>query len=396
MSGRHLKILFLTFAIVIISCFKTTAQSDIDNPKTDTIFTEITLTEDGVSAVDAQGDDWYYDFDLDMFVIGELQRTTTPQIEELDLEPVEVRCVNEKIIKLSISKNITIESDEFVPHDIVVFGRVTVKGWVQGNITSYNDRVVVKPFAQVDGDINAPSILVHDEGIVLGEINETTFDLSSIKTNFSTDGFVIIMIIMSLLAVFIFMVVALIPKKLEVVSECFNRYKVRSTLLGFFFLILMPVIVGLVAITIIGIVVIPFIILLYIFAIILGIASFSNQIGNLVFGRFLTSGSKLYLKILLGFSLFAICWIIGITYMTGASDSELFGIGVFFFVISIIFSIYPVFGGIGASVLTRFGYRPYASWKDQVAQNTQTFTPAPPPMPRGPEIKTPLRKSDGD
>ena len=402
MSGRHLKFLIITFAIVFISFIKTTAQSDTDTteqnntPLKDTIFTEITLTEDGVSAVDIHGDDWYYDFNLDMFVIGLLQRTTSPQIEELDFQPVETRCVVEKDINQSISKNITIEADEFVPHDITVFGRVTVKGWVQGSVTSYNNRVVVKSSGQVDGDINAPSILVHDDAVVKGKLNETNFDLSSIPTDFASDGFAVIMVIMATLCVFLFLIIVLIPQKLEVVTECFTTYKIRSILLGFLFIFLMPVIAALVGITIVGVVLIPFIPLLYLFAIVMGIAAYSKSIGQLVFGRFLGSGNKLFLKTLLGFALFAICWIVGITYFTGPNESPLFGFGVFFFVISIIISLYPVFGGIGAAVLTRFGYRPYASWKDKVAQNPQMFTPAPPPMPRGPEIKTPLRKSDNN
>ncbi len=400
MSGRHCKLIFFLIIVICtatgISAQTATATATTESfPEktlnTDTVFTEMYLTEDGVAAVDLNGDDWYFDFNLDMFVIGLLQRTSVSQNEINDTEPIETRCIIEKRIKPSISKVVIIDVDEFVDHDIIVFGRVTVKGWVKGNITSYNNRVIVKSTGQVDGDINAPKIIVHDNGVVLGEINETTIDIPYLPTDLPDNGFMVIMIIMSTLAVFLFLTIALLPKKLEVVSDCFSRYKLRSSLMGFLFFMLMPVVLALVAITIVGIVVLPLVPLVYLFAVILGVAAFSNLIGNYVFGRFLSAGDRMFMKTFLGFSLFAISWIIGISLMTDATDS---GIGIFFFVISIIFSLYPVFGGIGASILTRFGTRPYASWKDKISENPQNFRPAPPPMPKAPEIKVPFRRPD--
>ncbi len=390
MSGRHLKKIFFTFAFILLTSISLIAQSNLSpaNPPADTIFSNMYLSEDGVAAVDTLGNDWYYDFELDMFVSGLLQRSTANQSENNDIEPVETRCTIEKKVKPSTTKSIIIDVDEFVDHDIIVFGRVTVKGWVKGNITSYNNKVIIKSTGQVDGNILAPSIKVHDDAIVLGEIDENSLDFTP---EFQADGFFVIMVIMSSLCVLLFLLIALLPKKLEVVSDCFNSYKVRSTLLGFLFIFMMPLVIALVAITIIGIVVVPFVPLIYVIAGVLGIAAFSNGVGTFVFGRFLSSGNKVYMKTFLGFSLFAICWIIGISLMNDPEDS---GIGIFFFVISILISIVPVFGGIGASVLTRFGTRPYMSWKDKVAHNPQSMAPAPPPMPQAPEIKPPPRRND--
>jgi len=390
MSGRHCYTLFLSLTFFIVTSASLFAQREHTIPN-DTLFSEIYLSEDGVAAVDTNSNDWYFDFEQDIFVTGLLQRSSANQNEQIDIEAVEVRCTTKKNVKSSITKSVIINDDEYVDRDIVVFGRVTVKGWVKGNITSYNDKVIVKPTGQVDGNINAPYITVYDGGVVLGDLNEDILDISSIPTDLSADGFMVIMIIMSTLCIFLFLIIALIPKKIEIVSDCFNRYKLRSTLLGFLFFLMMPVVIALVAITIIGIVVVPFIPLLYVFASVLGITAFSYTVGNVVFGRFIGYGNRLYMKSFLGFSLFAICWIIGISLLNDPQDS---GIGIFFFVISILFSIVPVFGGIGAAVLTRFGFRSYSSWKDKVAENPQSHVPAPPPMPKAPEIKSPLRRSD--
>lgn len=398
MSGMFYKKSMLILALVCLTSFSIFAQSETvlatqQDASIDTLFSEIYLTEDGVAAIDIDGDDWHFDFELDMFVSGLLERSAAQEGQK-EAEPVEKRCTIEKEIKSLTTKGVIIDVDEYVDHDIIVFERVTVKGWVKGDITSYNNRVIVKSTGQVDGNINAPNIIVRDGGVVLGELNEDYLELPKFPTKLQDNGFLVIVIIMSTLCVFLFLIIALIPKKLEIVSDCFNKYKLRSTLLGILFFFMMPLVVALVAITIIGIVVVPFVPFVYMFASILGITAFSYTIGNLVFGRFLSSGNKVFMKSLLGFSLFAISWIIGITYMTGSDASGMFGVGIFFFVISVIFSIVPIFGGIGASVLTRFGMRPYSSWKDKIAKNPQSSTPAPPPMPKGPEIKTPPRRSD--
>ncbi len=392
MSGMLYKksILFLT--LCILTSASLFAQSDNKIPKQlsfdDTLFYEIILTDEGIAAVDVDGNDWYFDFEQDMFVLGLMERSDTKVNVDEDSEPVENRCYIERRIKPSIKKYVVINTNEYVDHDIVVFSRVTVKGWVKGSITSYNDKVIVKSTGRVDGDINAPNIIVHDGGVVLGKLNENLLDF---PTQLPGNGFLVIMIIMTTLCVILFLIIALIPKKLVVVSECLNRYKLRSTFLGLLFFFLMPIVISLIAITIIGIPIALFVPLIYVFASILGIAAFSYSIGNLVFGRFLAPGNRIFMKSFLGFALFAISWIIGITFMTDPEDS---GIGIFFFVISILFSIVPVFGGIGAAVLTRFGYRPYLSWKDMIARNPENLTPAPPPMPKGPEIKPPPRRSD--
>ncbi len=390
MSGRHLKKIIFTFAFIFVTSISLIAQSNQSpaNPPADTIFSNMYLSDDGIAAVDTLGNDWYYDFELDMFVSGLLQRSITNQRENNDFEPVETRCIVEKNVKPSTTKSIIVGVDEVVNHDIIVLGRVTVKGWVKGNITSYNNKVIVKSTGRVDGDIYAPSIKIHDDAIVLGEVDENSLDFTP---EFQADGFFVIMIIMSSLCVILFMIIALMPKKLEVVSDCFKKYNLRSTLLGFLFLTIgIPILMGLLVITIIGIPVallgVP---LAYLLAMIFGIAAFSNVLGNLVFGRFLSSGKKVFMKIFLGFSLFALSWIIGISFMNDPQNSDL---GIFFFVISILMSIVPLFGGIGACVLTRFGTRPYMSWKERIKHHPQSMTPAPPPMPQAPDIKPPPKR----
>jgi hypothetical protein len=62
------------------------------------------------------------------------------------------------------------------------------------------------------------------------------------------------------------------------------------------------------------------------------------------------------------------------------------GMGVFLLVISILGTTYPFLTGIGAAVLTRFGFRPYVSRSEtQTTVDQAAPEPAPPPIPQGPQ-----------
>ena len=87
------------------------AQAEDEEPiaPSDTTFNRIWLSDEGVTAVDVEGYDWYYDFELGTFVIGvpELDPAAA-EFDELDALstddlPVEERCTEERIIKPSIT-----------------------------------------------------------------------------------------------------------------------------------------------------------------------------------------------------------------------------------------------------------------------------------------------------
>ena len=389
MSGR-VKKLSLLFVIVLMTIPYLSAQEN-DTP-IDTTFNEIVLTERYVTAVDTLGNDWYYDFESDQFVLGDQPEAADLRRDEdfnQDELSVEERCINKKKVK-KWAKSVTVGIDEYVDNDIFVTGRVTIKGWVKGDVTSTNNRVLVASTGQVDGDINAGTIILHDGAVVKGLLDESTpLDLPDIPTGVSEAGVIAIISTMAFLFISIFMITALTPKKMQVFSDCFINYKTRSSFLGLLVLLLMPVIFILLIITIVGIVLIPLVPILYLIAGIMGLASFSNILGRFICKKSFGSEKGLYFQTFIGFSIYAIIWILGITLMTGNEESVLFGFGIFLFVCSILLSIIPFFGGIGAAVLTRFGFRPYQSWKDRHAGESPTPAPAPPPIPDIPNIKSP-------
>ncbi|KAA3637607.1 MAG: hypothetical protein DWP97_00590 [Calditrichaeota bacterium] len=384
---------FLIIAVFFLCA--STLQSQTSTPPADTIFNEIILTERGVVAVDTAGDDWYYDFILDKFVEG-----TIPQTEDIIDEsapvvanqvPVEERAINLKQIK-NFKSNIIIESDEYVVHDIIATGRVTVKGWVQGNIRALDNRVLVTSTGQVDGDVIAPTVIIRDGGVVLGEIveGEDAINFPSFPTEFSEVGMVVIIVIMFFMFVTIFMINALMPKKLQVIADCYNSYTIRNTLLGFLAFMMMPLVIALVVITIVGIPLALFVPLVYLAASIIGIGCFAHNLGGRISRRFLGGDKNRYFQTFVGFSIFAITWILGISLFTGnPEDSPEFGFGIFLFVLSIVITFVPFYGGIGASLLTRFGFKPYKSWKDKHASDGPSPAPAPPPIPTVPDINPP-------
>lgn len=384
MSDHVKKILF--FIPIFIITFTVTAFSQ-DPPASDTLFNEIILSDGQVSAVDTSGNDWYYDFDNDRFVRGlmpdegRIANGNNIRMEEL---PVEERCVNEKKVK-QFTSYVTVGIDEYVDGDIIASGRVTIKGWVKGNVTSLNNRVLVASTGQVDGDIKAEKIIVRDGGVVLGVQNENPLSLPEFQTGVS--GIVAIIVIMIFLAICIFLILALMPQKFDVFSDCMMHNKLKMTLLGFLFYILMPVLFLLVIITIIGIVFTPFILLLYLFASIFGLSAFCNGIGRFFTKKIFGKEKSKYMQVLIGFFLFAVIWILAISFMSVPEESDSFGFGVFLLNIAIILSIVPYFGGIGTAVITRFGFRPYSKkGPDQMRDN---LNPSPPPIPNAPEIKPP-------
>ncbi|MEE8577853.1 MAG: polymer-forming cytoskeletal protein, partial [candidate division Zixibacteria bacterium] len=148
-------------------------QESAGDASADTVFQEIKLSDEGVTAVDTAGNDWYYDFTVGTFVTGVLrdgseQRGPEGREDTGDYPAIEVRCTEEISFKPLVSSAL-VGYDEFVDDDIIAYGRVTIKGWVKGDVTSIGKRVLVASSGRVDGDIAAPEIIVKEGGIVRGE-----------------------------------------------------------------------------------------------------------------------------------------------------------------------------------------------------------------------------------
>ncbi len=371
-------------------------------PYSDFVLNEIVLTPDYILAIDTGGREWHYDLELDMFVEGPPSREDGPNIERpvgTDELPVEVRCTEELKIK-EIEKSVRVKSDEYVAGDIVALDRVLIRGWVQGDVRSINGVVIIKESGQIDGDVEAPEVL--NEGVVLGHVDETgaPLEFRNLTARFSTDGLVIVLVFTVVFLVCSFLVVSLMPTQLGCLNACIIQHRVKTYALGFLLILLMPVLITLVTITLIGIIVIPFIPFIYLAAIVLGIVAFGVRLGNWVSARYIGATRNMLVQSFLGVFLLMLLWII-VAILLGQPSEVAQGFGIFFLVVSIIVTSFPVCSGVGAAALTRFGFRDYVSWKErkQVLEGDlpgPAPAPAPPPLSKSSPESPPDIPSDPD
>lgn len=383
-------LLFLSVVVPAAPDIAWAQADDEDYAPADTVFVEISLGPDGIRAIDSAGYDWYYDFDRDQFVVGFLpldlgDEDDLEDVPQIDIQPVEERCVNEKKVKPWVH-SVLVASDEYVDGSIVAVDRVTVKGWVKGDVTSMNKRVLVTATGRVDGYIQAPEIIVKPGGIVLGDQLLTSWEPETP----SGIGLLIVIVFLAVFLFFGFLAVTLMPKQVANFSRCISENQLKTYSVGLFFIVLMPIIVLLLVVTIVGTVLVVLLPLVYLFAIILGTMALGDRIGGFVASRLLGGERSLIFRSLTGTFLVFVLWIIT-AVLFGIGDPVANGFGILFLVIAIIVSSYPLFTGVGAAVLTRFGFKPYVSWKErqQEAGRRPAPAPAPPPIPSAPPEPSP-------
>lgn len=392
--------LFVSGLFVLNCPYPVCAQPDdsvfeSEGQPSDTVFNEIFLTEEGVTAIDSAGDEWHYDFEEGVWVPGSLPegRADDRGTRRVDLTgdeiPVEVRCTEEKKVK-PFERSVRVGYEEYVDCDIIAYGRVTIKGWVKGDVKSIRKRVLVTGSGRVDGSIEAPEIIVKDGGVVLGERREvgSPLELEDITKSFSADGLIVVLSFTAFLLVFSFLTVSLMPRQMRNFDHCLSRHKLKSYFLGLLFLVLMPVILLLVMITIVGLLVVPLVPLVYLIAFGLGIVVFGNILGRQFSLRYFGGEKSMLLQSMLGIVLLMSLWFV-VAVLLGAGDDVSQGFGIFFLVVSILLTSFPILAGVGAAVLTRFGFKEYRLFTGGQQQPEAPMAPAPPPIPEGPSLTTP-------
>ena len=390
---------FLLFVLTGSSALaqqESAGDTPADDAHVDTVFQEIRLSDEGVTAVDTAGDDWYYDFAAGTFVTGVLrdgseQRGPEGRDESGDYVAIEERCTEEISFKPLVASAL-VGYDEFVDDDIIAYGRVTVKGWVKGDVTSIGKRVLVASSGRVDGDIAAPEIIVKEGGIVRGEQIIADWPTGG-GASFFPDGMIVVVSFTAFFIFLGFLVVTLMPRQLGHIRECLSKNKVKAYFIGLFFIVAMPVVILLVGITIVGLVLLPFIPFVYLFAIVLGIVSFGDQLGRLLSKTAFGGERSLLFQSRMGILLIMGPWFVTATLL-GTTNEVAEGFGVFFLVISIIFGSYPVCVGVGTAAMTRFGFRPHTSWRERQQQTGIGPAPAPPPIPKAPPEPSPSAFGD--
>ena len=387
----------LVLAFLPVSALAQRSDEPIQTASPTTIFNEIELSPEGIVAYDTSGNRWVYDFSLEAFVPGELAGSQPEAGEKgresaLPIPPVEQRCVVPKTVK-PYQREVLVGYDEFVDGDITAYGRVTVRGWVKGSILSYNGTVEVTESGQVNGDIMAPTVEVQPGGTVYGEITQTgsLTDLPRdvISYSFSAGGLWVVTGFTIFLFFGGFIAITLASRQVGRFHHCIAHYPVKTFMIGLLVTVLMPMVALLVVITIVGVLIVPFVPLVYVIAFTLGVVTFSQIVGESIVRKYSSRKCSGMLSFTLGLILFMALWYV-VAILLGSADPVSHGFGIFFLVFSIVYGSYQICVGVGAAVLTRFGFRDYVSFDDRVrTAGDATRPPAPPPIPRVPPIVRP-------
>lgn len=376
--------------ILILLCSTVISQEPTDSfAQDEQTFVEIELTPEGVIAFDSAGNPWNWDFNTELFKPGRGSWVVSRGGERITENPtnalsVELRATNEKFIDES-HKRVVVEFDEYVDGDITTSGSVIVRGWVKGNIRSYS-RVLVTGSGRVDGNIRAPKVTVKDDGLVHGRIVESDLftDIpDAFSETVSTAGLWVLFGFALFLTMTGSLIIALMPLKLQRLTDCVTHFAARSFFVGLLFTLLMPMVIGLVVVTVVGILVVWAIPFVYLAAFIIGIVIVGRETGNQLLWRLSRRKGTDILAYLIGLATIMILWLV-VAVLMGSSDDVSFGFGVFFLVAAILVSCYPIMTGVGAAFLTRFGFRDYVQQKKQIdAVGREAAAPAPPPIPNG-------------
>jgi hypothetical protein len=364
----------------------------------DTIFTQIQLTREGVTAVDTLGRRWVYDFDNNTFVPNRETPTTGSRTDrhgrtEAVPDPVERRCTQLKVVK-PLQKNVLVGYEEYVSGSIVAYGRVVVKGWVKGDVQSFNGRVLVTESGQVDGDIKAPEIVINEGGIVLGaqeQVDPLEFTGDVLRRPFSVDGVIIVCCFLVFLLVAAFLILSLFPRQQEAFEQAMFAYKFKSFMLGLLSLFLVWLPVGLLAITIVGIILIPFVPFVYVAAMTVGVVSLGRRLGRIAMKRITGDSHSGIFEAFVGISALMVVWMVVAVLLGGGDDGSVaYGFGIFALVLAIIISLFPICTGLGAALLTRMGTRQYRpKERPDWMRGSDAPAPAPPPIPQMPDMVMP-------
>lgn len=374
----------IAVAIMLGSAEPSSAQrSEEGYAPSDTTFYEIMLSDEGVVAVDTAGYEWYFDFERGQWEAG------IPEPDEIDIppryvdddrEPIDERCVVEKWIKPFETKPVTVGYDEYVDGDITVLGRVTIKGWVTGDVSSLSKRVLVTETGWVDGDIEAPKVKVRDGGFVGGSIVEVASPLEfDLKSPFSAAGIIVVASFTVLLLLFGLLVITLAPRHTQNMCDCIEANIAKTFFLGFLLWLLLGPLIVLVTITIVGIPLTPMVPLAYVLAAMMGMVAFGNQVGRVLARQFFGGERGRLFQTLVGILVTMSLWFVSATLLGGNGDVAE-GFGVFFLVVAILVTTFPVASGAGAAFLTRFGWRECKDWKDRGKTAAEPPPPAPPPI----------------
>lgn len=364
------------------------APEDVPNvvPVEPTRFIRIELSSDGVTAQDSLGRYWHYDFTRDGFVEGAepFAGSEGGVAGEERADPVETRCTDLLDVPRPALDPVFVGYDEFVDGDIQAYDRVTIKGWVRGSVRSVNSRVLVSATGQVDGDIEAPEIIVKPGAQVLGQqiISESPTFSYEIVDSFTMSGVWVLWGLYLFCLLCAMLMTVGMPKMVGNIIECGKGHVVKSYLMGFLFVFLLPAIIVLMALSIVGIPLIPLLPFAMVLCMVVCMIAFGQRLKRTRWLAEMGWSKHRLLDGFIGVTFFALIWL-PVALLLGSSNPVAEGFGIACLVIAILITSSPMFCGIGAAILTRAGMRRYESFRSSVDVQ-QPSDPTPPPMPPPP------------
>lgn len=260
------------------------------------------------------------------------------------------------------SGDVTIGSGETITGDVVtVSGSIDVAGTVDGDVVALGGSVVVRPGARITGSVVAAGGEVELEGgLVEGEVVETVLRATEIAPPVRGSPVVLALAWAGVLAVIGLVALLLARRNLERVAEAVRLKFGRSFLTGIvgqlaFFPALLAIIVVL-AITIVGILVIPIALVAFLTAVAgaaaLGFLAVAYASGDSVLRRgSAISPASVGLALFCGLGIYVIAWLLA------AALTEIAIVGMLVRAIVGLVTWVALTVGFGATILTRGGSR---------------------------------------
>ena len=244
---------------------------------------------------------------------------------------------------IKMNRNIEISKDMVVNDVVAIGGDVTVYGRVENNVVAVAGSVTLKDGSTVGGEVVAVGgeVLKNPNAFVKEKITQIYLpNFIPCLTNFLRGKWIILWTTISLLALMGFLglavlLVALAPTHISAVVNILERSFAGMLLWGFLWAILVVPITVLLAISIIGIILIPLEIVVIAMALITGYIAAAIFIGRKILSAFNKKYRLPFLDVILG---------ILILFITGFAP--ILGVAV-----KIIF----LMAGFGAVLITRFG-----------------------------------------
>jgi hypothetical protein len=217
-------------------------------------------------------------------------------------------------------RDIIVEHEQQVNNVVSIGGQITVSGLVEQNVLAIGGSVVLTNNAVVRGNvIVVGGVVARGSGaLVFGDITEiNSATLSEAFTSAmrgELSGWSLILDVISLCFLAIILIIALFitlltPRALTAITETIEEHTVKSFFWGFLTTLLIVPFFMLLAVSIIGIFLIPVTFTVLILASIIGFIAVGSLVGNFVIARLFRNATKSLVKeTMLGLSLL---WLLG-------------------------------------------------------------------------------------